>query len=540
MAVTASKRRPGAQAAWNKAIRRAGACGVLMALAVAPAAHAIDWRFEPYVNASSTYTDNVKQSSSNTQDALILTATPGFTLRSEGSRRVQASLQYGLTGVKRFGGDQSDNFYHNLNAVGKAELVQDFLFIDGNAHISQQLISLLGSPADATVNNSNRTTVGTYSISPYIQQRLGTFAFAQARYTASGAIFQNNVAPNANSNSFAASLKSGTRFTDLSWGLNYSLRKLQNSNAINSVNNTDATFESASATAGYALTRQFRVFGTVGHDSNDYLSRSGTSGSFYSAGFGWSPTRRTSVEASAGERYFGRTFSLAANHRTRLTQWRMSYSEDVSDISQQLLLQSGRTYWKCPLGVGRNQYILVTDPNQRPMSTCDGPYEPFELLNLATTQQELLDLYANLGLRGDLGIGTANGIFIIKSLTAGVSWDIGKLGFGLSAQDTKRLYQQLSNAQDHIQSMVGTVSYRLSAATTANSSLSLTRTSLDSLVAGGLARQDDLLSLSLGLNRRFADKLYGALTFRHTQRSSNVANADYDENSLTASVNMRF
>ena len=533
MAVTASKRRPGARAAWNKAIRHASAYAVL-ALAFAPTAHAIDWRFEPYVNASSTYTDNVKQSSSNTQDALILTATPGFTLRSEGSRRVQASLQYGLTGVKRFGGDQSDNFYHNLNAVGKAELVKDFLFIDGSANISQQLISLLGSPADATTNNSNRTTVGTYSISPYIQQRLGTFAFAQARYTASGAIFQNNAAPNANSNAFAASLKSGTRFTDLSWGLNYSLRKLQNSNAINSVNNTDATFESASATAGYALTRQFRVFGTVGHDSNDYLSSSGTSGSFYSAGFGWSPTRRTSVEASAGERYFGRTFSLAANHRTRLTQWRVSYSEDVSDISQQLLERSGQLYFVC---AAAPHFPPAADIAQSPPLGCEGPY-PAGLI--AAVYQRLYG-YSAADLV-ELGFPTsiANGIFIIKSFTTGMSWDIGKLGFGLSVQDTKRLYQLLGNAQDHIQGVTGSVSYRLSETVTANSILSLTRTSLDSAVSNGVARQDDLMSLSLGLNRRFTDRLNGALTFRHTQRSSNVANADYDENSLTASVNMRF
>jgi uncharacterized protein (PEP-CTERM system associated) len=529
MAVTANKRRRrGAPVAQDKRISLAGACSALMALAFVPAAHAIDWRFEPTLNASSTYTDNVKQSSSNTQDALILTATPGFTLRSEGSRRLQASLQYGLTGVKRFGGDQSDNFYHNLNGIGKAELVKDFLFVDGNAHISQQLISLLGSPADATTNNSNRTTVGTYSVSPYIQQRLGTFAFAQARYTASGAIFQNNVASNANSNSFAASLNSGTRFTDLSWGLNYSLRKLQTNSTANNTNNTDVTFESASATAGYALTRQFRVFGTVGHDSNDYFSSTGTSGSFYSAGFGWSPTRRTSVEASAGERYFGRTFSLAANHRTRLTRWRVRYSEDVSDISQQFLEQSSRIFWVC----GGSLEEAQNDPGG-----CVGPISAGELaLYYSNYGVSTADLIA----AGLLNIATTNGIFIIKSLNAGVSWDVGKLGFGLSAQDTKRLYQALGDAQDHVQAVTGNVSYRLSAATTANSTLSLTRTSLDSSLTNGVARQDDLLSLSLGLNRRFSDRLYSALTFRHTQRSSNVANADYDENSLTASVNMRF
>jgi uncharacterized protein (PEP-CTERM system associated) len=502
-----------------------------MAMLLAPAAHAVDWRFEPYIGASATYTDNAKQSSNNPQDALIFTETPGFTLRSEGSRRVHASLQYGLTGVERIGNNQNNDLYHNLNAVGNAELLKDFLFIDGNASISQQLISLLGSPADATTNNSNRTTVGLYSISPYIQQRLGTFAFAQVRYTASGAIFQNNVAPNANSNAIAATLSSGTRFTDLSWGLNYSLRKIQNRNAVNTANNTDVTFESASATAGYVLTRHFRVFGTIGHDSNDYLSSSGTSGAFYSAGFGWSPSRLTSFEASAGERYFGRTFSLAANHRTRLSQWTVRYSEDVSDISQQLLQQSSRTFWVCQ---GGSVYDTATYPQPPAGLTCLAqPATPFELAALGVP---LTSLVAN----GDIGTSIATGIYIIKNFNAGVSWDLGKLGFGLSAQDTKRLYQMLGNAQDHIQGVTGSVSYRLSETVTASSVLSLTRTSLDSSLTNGVPRQDDFVSLSLSLNRRFNDKLYGALTFRRTQRSSNVANAGYDEDSLMASINKRF
>ncbi len=515
MAATANKRRRGESATWSKAIRRAGACVVLMALTFAPTARAIDWRFEPTLNASSTYTDNVNQSASNTQDALILTATPGFTLRSEGSRRVQASLQYGLTGVKRFGDDdRSDDVYHNLNAIGKAELVEDFLFIDGRANISQQLISLLGSTADATTNDSNRTTVGTYSISPYIQQRLGTFAFAQARYTASGAIFQNNVAPDANSNSFSTSLNSGTRFTDLSWGLNYSITKTQNSNGVTSADNTDVTYESTSATAGYALTRQFRVFGTIGQDSNDYLSSSDTSGSFYSAGFGWSPTRLTNFEASVGERYFGRTFSVYGSHRTRLSNWTVRYSEDVSDVSRLFLNYNdfrGARLNSCPAGT-----ILPPNPTigQAVAKGCD------------------VDLL--------FGTSVTNGVFIAKLLTAGVSWEVAsKTNVSMTLSDLTREYQ-LTNGEDRVQSLTGQVSYRLSSRTTANTSLSLIRNSLDSILTAGSARQDDILSLTLGLNRRFADKLYGSLIFRHTQRSSNEASAEYDENSLTASVNMRF
>ncbi len=318
-----------------------------MAVGFASSAHALDWDFVPSVGASATYTDNVSQSATNPEDALILSVTPGFSLRSKGSRRVQATLQYGLSGVTRFGGNDNNDLNHNLNAAGKAELVEDFLFIEGNARISQELISLLGSSSDAGINDSNRATVGTYMVSPYIQKRFGTFANAQVRYTASGVMFGDQVAADSNSNALTAALTSGTRFNDLSWGLNYFIRKAENRDSTTTTANTDTTFERASATAGYALTRKFRVFGTVGQDWNDYLSTTETDGSFYSVGFGWAPNRRTSVEASVGERYFGRTYSLSGSHRTRMSRWTVRYSEDVSDITQQFLEQSSRLFWVC-------------------------------------------------------------------------------------------------------------------------------------------------------------------------------------------------
>ena len=79
----------------------------------------------------------------------------------------------------------------------------------------------------------------------------------------------------------------------------------------------------------------------------------------------------------------------------------------------------------------------------------------------------------------------------------------------------------------------------MSPKTTANASLTLTRTQVDNPSAT-IARDDDLMTLSLGVNQRFSEKQRGALTFRHTRRDSNAATADYSENSLTATVNMRF
>lgn len=502
---------------------------MFMAAAFAMPAQAIEWRFEPSITGTATYTDNANQSEDEPKDALIFTAVPTFSLTSEGSRRVEATLQYALRSTARFGEREGTNLNHNLNAIGNAELVEDFLFIDGRARVSQELISLFGSPAEADVNDSNRATVSTYLVSPYVQKRLGTFADALARYTNSGAIFENDVAPRASVNAFTAALTSGTRFTDMNWGLNYSIRDVQNRDA------ADATLESASATAGYALTRKVRVFGTVGQDWNDYLSTTETDGSFYSVGFGWAPTRRTSFEAAVGERYFGRTFNLAASHRTRLSTWTARYYEDVSDSTQWLLDKIDDPYFTCIGGVQP-----ATDPNQQPPAGCEGPYPAGQLAQFAQDYygRTLDELVHDFGFPPSI----AKGIFIIKSLTAGVSWNIGRLGIGLSAHDTKRLYPDLGEAQDHVQGVAGSVSYRMSPRTTANTSVSLTRNSADPILTGGgvLPRDDDIWRLSLGLDHQFSKDLSGGLTLRHIRRDSNAADADYDENRLIARVTMRF
>ena len=483
-----------------------------MAMAFAMPAHALDWRLERSVGASASFTDNANQSATDPENALILSVTPSFTLRSQGSRRVQATMQYGLTGVARSGEGDSADLYHNLNAMGKAELIDDFLFIDGSARISQELISLLGSPADAEINDSNRATVGTYSISPYVQQRIGTFANAQGRYTHSGAIFENDVASDATSNAFSASLNSGTRFTDLSWGLNYSIREANNRDE----NVGDSTFERVTASAGYVLTRKFRVFGSVGQEWNDFLSVTETDGSSWSVGAGWAPTRRTSLEASVGERFFGNTYSATARHRTRTSNWNLSYVEDVSDISQ-FLGTTGTMYdYQC----------LV-----------DGEIQIFEdwPFSFPPAPTNCVSFNAKPGLLFDL----RNGVFVAKTLRAGVSWGKGKLNYSLSAFDTRRDYQLLDR-EDRSRGVTGAVNYRYAPKTNVIGSVGLTRNEVPAALSSTTDREDDLLTLSLGINHQFATDLSGALTFRHIQRDSNVADADYEENRLMASVNMRF
>src|SRR4030065_2212517 len=109
MAVTANKPRPRcAKAGPHSQAALGGALSVFMAMVFAMPAHARAWLFEPRVGASAPYSDNANQSATNPEDALILSVTPGFTLRSQGSRRVRASVSYGLTGVARLSDEKSN------------------------------------------------------------------------------------------------------------------------------------------------------------------------------------------------------------------------------------------------------------------------------------------------------------------------------------------------------------------------------------------------------------------------------------------------
>lgn len=488
-------------------------------------AHAIEWRFVPQVGTAITLTDNVNQTA-NGENALIFSVSPGFSLTSRGSRRLQASVNYALTATSRFGESNSNDIFHNLSAISKAELIDDFLFIDGTATLSQGLISLFGSNADATTNAANRTAVGVYSLSPYIKKRFGTFANAELRYRLGGAIFGDNAAANAVTNSLIASLDSGSRFNDLSWRVDYSLYNADNSGPVG-----NSTFERASITLGYALSRKFRVFGTYGDERNEFQGVNNAGGTFYRVGAGWAPSRRTNVEATIGERYFGRTYSFSARHQTRASNWHINYSEDISDISQQFLRQSGRIFWVC------NNRLLETQDFNPPTSQtdCRGPFNSAQVTQgLNTLGVPLSDLIA----AGFVDLAIANGVFVLNSLTGGVSWSKGRLGLGLSFFDTRRIYQNIAGVEDRSQGVSGTASYRLNPRTSANTSLSMTGNTIT--IPQLPTREDKIYSLTFGVNHTFGKDLSGGLYFRHQQRDSNTANFNYTENSLTASANLRF
>ena len=485
----------------------------LVALQAPWTLQAADWRIVPSVGAQIELTDNVSQApDANKDSAIILSVTPGVSFNLLGSRRLQFAANYSLSGVERLseGGNSSD-LNHSLAANAKAVVIKDLFFVDASANVSQVLTSLLGAPGNGNLNTGNLTTVGSYSLSPYVIKRLGTFATATVRYTLSGALFANN-ASDILSNTLTASLSSGTRFNDLSWGLNYSLRD-------ESVQGDGSNqFEHYDVNLGYVLTRHVRAFGTLGYDNDKFDSTGNNiSGRSWTAGLGWTPNRRLSLDASVGRTYFGRTYGLNFNYRTHYSVWTANYSEGTSDISQLLLNTQPITAWICDGGLFFAQGVLP-------------PAGQTNCVPLGTAPV------------GSVPLGVANGIFISKTLRGGAVWSKSKTSVGLSVFDVRRIYEQLVGLpEDETRGVSATYGYRLKPNLTLNASLAYTN-DLVPVGLSGLAgnRDDKTYTASLGLTKQFDRKTNGSLVFRRTERRSNDSTADFAEDDLTASVNMTF
>ncbi|BBP02813.1 hypothetical protein TPL01_02450 [Sulfuriferula plumbiphila] len=481
---------------------------------------AADWKITPNLTVSERYTDNVNlaPSGQSRESDFITEVRPGVQISKDGARlKVRAS--YALQSLTYLNNSNYNALNHQLYAAANAELLKDFLFLDANTAISQQNLNALAPVGFGNTNApKNLTTVGTYSISPYIKKRFDSFADANLRVSQSGVYYDTQGISNTVSDSVVGALTSGSAFNDLFWGINYSYNKNKNQFI------ADTEFERASATLGYALTRKFRVNATAGQERNNYISLSGSKigGPFWNAGFIWAPTSRTSVAATYGHRFFGRTYSFDLSERTRHTNWRAGYSEDLATSSATSLSYAvlGGFYVCQTIPAGYSYFPSTASPTGFVVAIPLGNPVP------AGCQLAVAAVTPSLSL--------VNEVFILKNLTAGVGVNVGKSDYNLGLYSLRRDLQT-SGTYDRQSGVNAGWNWHFAPRTTFNLYGNLARIQVPSQ-----NRQDDLWSIAGGLTHQFQPKLNGSVIVRHQARSSNLPGNDFTENSITALVNMTF
>ena len=479
------------------------------------------------------YSDNIFLSPAPYQLSDFVTSiTPGITVRGTGER-LKASLNYSLQDINYAKYSSMDYVTQQLNATGNATLVDQTLFLDATASIYQQPLYLTGPIGVGNSSaNGNLENITTTSISPYITHRFNTFATGMARYTHQTMDFSqagpssnagygyNAYAPggmfNSTTDTALATLNSGSDFNNLLWGLNLSNTRISYEGM------APMTLAQYSANLGYLITPRFKVIATGGYedDSFAYIGQNPRS-NFWSLGFDWSPSVRTKLEATEGERFFGRTHSLNFTHYARMTSWNASYIQDVTTM---MMMQ------QIPPSVTLDLMLQQQIPDP------------------ATRQQVVQAMLAALGSQSVLfqqNIMT-NQIYLMKTFNTAVTLTLPKDTFLVTIFNTKTSPLQQPNALLPIvpgafgyymntDQYGGTLSWnkQLNPLLTANANFNTTY-----ITFPGQTLEEKMRSFTAGLSRKLGPKLSGNLLVRHQTMDSTPANIGYNfsENAVIASL----
>ena len=482
------------------------------------------FRITPKISVRETYSDNVALAPRGQEKSDFITEIiPGIVI-TDRTARTTLKIDYSLDNFLYADDKNRNTATHQLSGKADIALVEDLLFVESNARISQQATSLLGPlGADSATSNRNNQTLRFFGIGPHLRKTLGREAVIDARYTLSQfSSGDSSAASNSQGRRFAASANSGSAFRDWGWGIDFV------DDRIDFKKSQDTTLDSLTGSLHYRVSPRLSVIGTAGYERNDYFTLGHKpEGAIWNLGFDWRPSQRTSFSASAGRRFFGNTYSLIFRNVTRKTVWDLSYSRSLN-TSRSSFGSGGGT-----LRAALENQILRLNPNISPADLEDAV--------VRAAQGRDLDAISENSFQ-------TNTVFLETRLQGSVSLALRKMNMVFTLFNSVRDSDTTGNANiftssgDFALSRVikqmgagARWSYQLSPRNQASLSLDLSRNKFVDI-----NRQDDLARLQTGITRKLSRTATGTINYRHVRRDSNFNSGEYNENALIGSLSATF
>jgi uncharacterized protein (PEP-CTERM system associated) len=499
----------------------------MLALLLSPACRA-DWKVVPSVDVRETYSDNVRlESSEFARSQFITDIGPSIAVSNNGPRlNMRGVLSTHLYGYSNNDIEGLNSSQRQLTADARARLIDDLLFLDATGSIGQQSISAFGPQVNNNngYSNANRTEVSTWRISPYVVHRFGATATAELRYARDAVKPGSFGLGKSVSDTASLSLASGPLFRTVGWGLQLSDQKIDDSAGGNS------TTQTALANLRYRVNSSLDLTMTGGYDKYDYQALGGeTAGKNYSLGFSWAPSTRTSIQANAGKRYFGNSYFLSANHRSRRTVWSINYNDGVTTTRAQFLIPA--TIDTASM-LDRLFSASIPDPIARQQAV--DAY--IRATGLPASLANNINYFSNrFLLQKQLQLSAA---FNGPRTTSILAFNATRRNALSTAQsDSALLGSSLSTLNDDTKQMSVSLlsNYRINSLTAVNLSLTAART--ESLSTG---IRDNQKLASLAMTRQIERRLKGAVELRRNQGNADVAGGrTYRENAISASLSLQ-
>ena len=490
-----------------------------------------------------TYTDNVSLSpAGSARTEWVTQVSPGVSVASNGAR-LKANLVYSAQLLYRVN-SETHGTSHSLNANGKAELARQLLYVDAASTISQVNSSLFGPQTNSNVNTTgNRTSVTTFSVSPYLRYSFGVDAQGEARLTYSRASYAsvNDGVNNAQTTAadgtttqlqgIALRLVSGPAFKLYTWSLDYTKDRTERSY------NPDVTMERFTAVGKRLITPFFALTSSAGYESIDYAVNTSASGlqtqgghTFWNYGLDWNPSPRTHLAVTTGKRFYGSSHSLDFSYRTRVTIWSARYSESVTTTHSQSVN---------PANVSTVSFLdplfasAYPDPVARAAAVQNYIAQNGLPATTVTTRSFLTDqVYLLKAFNASAGyVGARQSLIATVFKTKSQSNSVSAALNGVGAGD----FAASSNVESTGASLAGNA--RITQLISANANVSYARSEFPGISS---ASKTSTKSFSIGVSEQFSQKLSGTLNYRKLKNDATQAGASYTENAVVAKLNYRY
>ncbi len=492
---------------------------------------AAKWEVVPKLVVGETYTDNVfLVPEASKQSDWVTQVLPGITVTGRGAN-LQFDAEYNPEILYFAQSGYDEQVFQRGRATGVAELANERFFADFGATVDQYDASIQSPITTSNVNpTGNRSTVGTYYLSPYYREDFGSKFNVEARFTESivrsdepssfstASSTTSSSLSNSTSERIDLRLQSGPAYKRTIWGVEYNKESIDYKNA------PETSIELISANARRLVSPTVGLLARIGHESYESGEvASDTEGPSWSMGFDWTPSRRTRFTATAGHRFYGDDYLMEFSHRTRVTAWTVGYTENVTTNRTEFFVGSTTSATGYIDTLFTSQYA---DPEAR--------------------EHAVADFVASTGMPSTPTNFFSNKLLLVKK------WEASAGILGIRNILIANVFTESSESLDNNLAISGTDDFAASSSINQAGGSVLWNSRITSRVAWNLnlaysrnefpdtGRADDLVYVGMGLTRQLQPRLWGSLNYRRQQRDSNVAEGEYTENALIATIQKRF
>ncbi len=283
-------------------------------------------RFEITLSGSEEYTSNVDLEPDAEKDsALITRLSPRVQYRKRGGGHVTAINFSGTLRHQTAGEDEGYNFDIDAAATSTMELINDRIFVDLGASLSQQVLS-----SSLANSEANQRLVQIYRFSPVYRTRIGSYADGEVRYSLNQVFLEEDVSDETQ-HVLSAILGSGDRFDRVNWSLSgFGAESVRDSA-------NDISRYEIEASGEYGVSRYLFVDGAAGYQSFDDRASTKFDKPIWQVGVRLRPSKKLNWRIGYGLRDDDHSVSMDMRYEigTRTT-FSMGYHEGLSTAQERL------------------------------------------------------------------------------------------------------------------------------------------------------------------------------------------------------------